>query len=361
MAGVQLTAAGLELRRGDRRVLAVDSLSVAPGEALGILGPNGAGKSTLLALLAGLEAPSAGQALIGGETATLLSARRRVSLLPQDAPMLAGTVTSNVERPLALRGVAGPERRRRALAALERVGMAALAKRSAATLSGGESRRVALARALVSEPDALLLDEPFNAVDEPTREALLAEVRAQVRDHGRTMVVVTQRRDEALRIASRLALLWEGRIAQEGHPQQVVNRPATPALARFLGKDNVLEGVIVDRDADGLISSVQGVRLHATAAHPMPPNGTRAWLVFGPESVELRAPGTVPIASPRNVMPARVVALSPRELGVEVHLDAGFPLVAAVTHAAVDELRLSPGAQVLAAVKATAIHVLPHS
>lgn len=358
MAGVGLEVEGLEVRRGSRVVLRVPSFAVVPGEALAILGPNGAGKSTLLSHLAGLECPTSGSTHIGGASATSLRARRRISLLPQDAPLLSGTVENNVARPLALRGVPGPDRCHRVAAMLERMGLSNLAARHATQLSGGEARRVALARALVTEPEALLLDEPFNGVDDPSRELLVADIQNSIRETERTLVLVTQRRDEALRLATRLAVVWDGEIRQSGPIEELLARPADPAIARFLGLENVLKGRVTAQDADGIVVDVRGVRLHVAFTAPTPLS-REVWIVFGPEQVVLRVLDDVSRSSPRNLIPAKIVSVVPREGRVEVSLDAGFPVVAVVTRAAVEELGLAPGVSVRAVLKATALHVIP--
>jgi len=358
MAGVGLSVEGVEVHRGDRIVLRVPAFAIAPGEALAILGPNGAGKSTLLSVLAGLRRPTTGSARIGESPATLLTARRKISLLPQDAPMLTGTVEDNVARPLALRGVARTERRRRANAVLERMSLGGLASRRSTQLSGGETRRAALARAVVTGPEALLLDEPFNGIDDPSRELLIADIRDSIRAEERTLVLVTQRRDEALRLATRLAVVWEGEIKQVGPIEHVLARPVDPAIARFLGLENVLKGRVTGQTPDGVVVDVGGVSLYAALEAPLPA-GANVWIVFAPEQVELRASDDASRSSPRNVLPAQVVSLVPREGRVEVELDARFPLLAVVTRAAVEELGLAPGVGVRAAVKATALHVVP--
>jgi len=361
--GVGLGLDGVAHTRAGRRVLAVAALAIAPGEAVAIVGPNGAGKSTLLAILAGVETPTRGAARIGELVATRLEARRRVALVPQDAPLLEGTAAANVERPLALRGIGARERRRRAGALLESMGLAELAHRHAKALSGGESRRVALARALVTDPAALLLDEPFNGVDDPARERLVAEIRAGARAAGRTLVLVTQRRDEALRLATRLIVVWQGVVRQDGPIEEVFARPADTDVARYLGLDNVLKGRVVGDDGDGVIVDLLGVALHVALPSQRPALGSEVWVVFSPEQVELRAPSAVAAGSPRNIVPARVASVAPREGRVEVALAAGFAgglaIVAAVTRSAVEELALRPGVEVQIVLKATALHVVP--
>lgn len=356
-AAVAFEARAVESRRDGRSVLRIPAFEIAAGEALAILGPNGAGKSTLLSLLAGLAAPDRGTVCIGGVPATGLAARRRVSLLPQDAPMLAGSVLANVARPLRLRKVGRDDARRRAAVMLERVGLSTFADRDARALSGGEARRVALARALVTEPDALLLDEPFSGMDDSSRERLLADVRSDLRESGRTLVMVTQSRDEAVRLGSRLAVLWQSEIRQAGAPEEVLARPATPEIARFVGAQNVLRATVVGATADGILADSHGIRFQAAVAEPFPALGSVVYLIFGPEHVEVRSSASTS-GSPRNVLRARVVSVAPREGRVEIALDAGVPIAAAVTRSAVEQLGLAAGLEVLAVIKATAIHVL---
>ncbi len=287
--------------------------------------------------------------------------------MPQDAPLLEGTAAANVERPLALRGIGARERRRRAGALLESMGLAELAHRHAKALSGGESRRVALARALVTDPAALLLDEPFNGVDDPARERLVAEIRAGARAAGRTLVLVTQRRDEALRLATRLIVIWQGVVRQDGPIEDVLARPADTDVARFLGLDNVLKGRVVGDDGDGVIVDLLGVALHVLALPSLRPAlGPDVWVVFSPEQVELRAPSAVAAGSPRNIVPARVARVLPRNKeGRESRSrwrrdsPAGSRSWPAVTRSAVEELALQPGVEVQIVLKATALHVVP--
>ncbi|HVO29549.1 MAG TPA: ABC transporter ATP-binding protein, partial [bacterium] len=331
---VALELNGVEVRRGGRAVVSVGSLAVGAGESLAIVGPNGAGKSTLLSVLAGLVRPDRGEATIGGAPARTLASRRRVALVPQDSPMLAGSVLHNVALPLALRGVPRHERDARARTILDAMGLGSLAPRDGRALSGGEARRVALARALAARPDALLLDEPFAGVDEPARDALLADIRAQVRESRTTLVLVTQVREEALRAGTRMAILVGGAVAQQGSPEELFSRPASPDVARFLGLENVLRGRVVSC-AEGVAEVEAGGRRLVGAASGALAAGADVWVIVSPDHVELRAEDGVLSTSVRNVLSARVVSLEPREGRVHVRLDAGVPLVAAVTRAAV--------------------------
>ncbi len=358
IGGAAFSLSGVEVWRDDRAVLRVPSLEIPEGDALALVGPNGAGKSTLLQVLAGLLVPAAGEVRVDSARASDLDARRKVALVPQDAPMLRGSVRHNVELPLKLRGVSRSLTRERAARALERAGVASLAERNASELSGGEARRVAIARALSTDPAALLLDEPFSGLDAPARDALVADLKSVLREHGRTLVLVTQVRDEALRLGSRFGVVWNGELRQVGKPEEVLSRPAAADVARFLGIGNVLHARVLSHEAGGLVAEIGALRVVAAPPAPLPAVGAEVWLVFGPEQVELRREPSE--TSARNAFRARIVEIEPREGRHEVRLDAsGVPLVSAVTRAAVERLRLVSGVEVEAVVKATAVHVVP--
>jgi ABC-type Fe3+/spermidine/putrescine transport system ATPase subunit len=249
-----LTAERVAHRRAGRDVLAVDELTVAQGERLAVLGPNGAGKTTLLRLLAAVEAPTSGRVLVDGDDPArlrgreLLALRRRTSYLPQQPALLTGTVRRNVELPLAWRKLGRAAQRDRAMAALDRLGVAHLAGRRAQMLSGGEAQRVALARALVTGPDVLLLDEPAAALDADARAGFLADVAHALADRRTTVVHVTHRAEEAMRLADRVAVLVDGRLRQVGTPADVLHAPVDATVARLAGYENV---VAVQVDGSG--------------------------------------------------------------------------------------------------------------
>jgi ABC-type sulfate/molybdate transport systems ATPase subunit len=250
-----LTVERVSHRRGGREVLAVDELTVAEGERLAVLGPNGAGKTTLLRLLAMVEPPTYGRVLVGSADPAALSPdarlalRRRMSYLPQQPAMLTGTVARNVELPLAWRRVERTRRRDQALAALRRLGIAHLAERSAQTLSGGEAQRLALARALVTFPTFLLLDEPAAGLDIDARAAFLADAERALADRTTSVVHVTHRVEDAARLADRVAVLVDGRIRQVAPADEVLRAPADATVARVIGYENVVPVDVTDSGA----------------------------------------------------------------------------------------------------------------
>jgi ABC-type nitrate/sulfonate/bicarbonate transport system ATPase subunit len=218
-------ARGVAVARAGVEVVRDVGLDLRAGEVVVLIGPNGAGKSTLLAAVGGLLAPARGTIERHGRVAAALQ-----------APALADrSARANVEAALQWWGVPRRERRERALAALHAIGARALADRPAGALSGGEARRVHLARALALQADALLLDEPFAGLDAPTRAELLYDAASALRDPRRATLVVVHDRAEAWALADRVLVMLDGRIAAEGAPRAVFAAPPTPDVARFVG------------------------------------------------------------------------------------------------------------------------------
>ena len=222
------------------------SLNIERGGLVALLGPSGCGKTTTLRMVAGLEQPDGGRILVGGRDVTRLPPyRRRMGVVFQSYALFPHlTVLSNVAFGLRMQGVRGGERRRRAVAALEMVGLGAHADKRPAQLSGGQQQRVAVARALAIEPDVLLLDEPLSALDAKLREELRIEMRALQRRVGATAVFVTHDQAEALAMSDFVAVMHDGVIAQLGTPEDVFERPATPFVAEFVGRSARLTGTV---------------------------------------------------------------------------------------------------------------------
>jgi tungstate transport system ATP-binding protein len=344
---------------GGRCILEVESVDVFGGEVLAVVGPNGAGKSTLLQVMALLQRPEQGQVLFDGQPAKpgSLGLRRRMAMAFQEPLLLEGTVGYNVRCGLAMRGLPRREQERRAAFWLERFGVGHLAGRSVRSLSGGEAQRVSLARALALDPEVLLLDEPFAALDAPTRSLLMDDLDAALAERGTATVFVTHDRGEALRLGDRVAVLMGGRIRQCGTPSEVFAAPVDAEVAAFVGVETIVPG-LVREVSDGLaLVDVCGRPVEAPAAGEP---GTGVLVCLRPEDVVLQAPVEgVAHSSARNRLPAVVRRALPAGPLVRVELDAGFPLVALVTRQSAGELALAPGAPVVASFKATAVHLIP--
>lgn len=227
----------LLVQRNGRDVLRIDSLDIQRGETLTVVGPNGAGKSTLLLALARLLKPSQGDILYDGKPLNEwdeLEYRRRISFVFQSPLLMDMTVEQNVALGLKFRGTSKEETHERVGKWMKQLGVDALSKRRAGQLSGGEAQRVSLARAFVLEPELLLLDEPFAALDPPTHARLLDDLSALLKEDHRTAVFVTHNLREATKLSQRMAVIVGGMLRQVGTPKQIKSKPADETVAAFL-------------------------------------------------------------------------------------------------------------------------------
>ncbi|MGZ9812258.1 ABC transporter ATP-binding protein [Pseudoroseicyclus sp. H15] len=220
------------------------SLSAEPGRLTALLGPSGSGKSTALRIAAGLLAPEAGTVRIGERDITRLPPERRGTVMVFQSPHLFPkmSVAENIGFGLRMGRRPVAEIRRRVEDMMARTGLTGLGARRPAELSGGQAQRAALARALVLQPQVLLLDEPLSSLDASLRSGMRELIRELQRETGTTMLLVTHDQEEAASLADHLALMLDGRIAQEGPAPQLYARPASEAVARFFGGETFLPG-----------------------------------------------------------------------------------------------------------------------
>jgi iron(III) transport system ATP-binding protein len=262
-----LSVEGLHKGYGQRAVLEGVDLEVPAGSLTAVLGLSGCGKTTLLRVIAGFERAERGRITLAGRTLDdggtyLAPERRSIGYVPQEGALFPHlTVAANVGFALSR-----SERRGSAVQELlEMVGIAHLAKRMPAQLSGGEQQRVALARALVRRPQALLLDEPFSSLDASLRARVRDEVHELLRAQGVTTVLVTHDQEEALSLADSVAVLRDGRIVQQAPPTELYEQPADAPLASFLGAVNLLDASFQGFTARTPLGSLQ---LRADAPAP---------------------------------------------------------------------------------------------
>jgi iron(III) transport system ATP-binding protein len=288
----QLAVTGLHKAFGAHPVLTGLDLEVPAGTFTAILGPSGSGKTTLLRLLAGFEQPDDGTITIGdrlvdGPGTHLPPERRKIGYVPQEGALFPHlSVASNVGFGLPARERHGP----RATELLDAVGLTGMGGRYPHQLSGGQQQRVALARALAIRPEVVLLDEPFASLDAHMRASVRADVQRICQAAGTTAILVTHDQDEALSMADRIAVLRDGRIVQYAAPQDLYSRPADPALARFVGDANLLDGYLAAGPDGTAVDTILG-RLPLEPACAVPAGSGRVTVLIRPEQLELVAAG----------------------------------------------------------------------
>lgn len=334
------------------------------GDTLAIFGPSGSGKTTVLRAIAGLYAPAEASVLAGGRTWSDTSQgvwvpphRRHVGFVFQDYALFPHlTALGNVEAALTDRPRA--ERRSRALACLAQVHLAGKDARRPHELSGGERQRVALARALAREPEVLLLDEPFSAVDRGVRRHLQDEVAALRETLGVPMVLVTHDLDDVVRLATHVLLLERGRCVALDSVSALMRRPDLPGLVDAAGPGTVFDAVVHrQHPARGVVElAFEGGTLVATGSAPER-SLVRARI---PARDVILATSLPDGLSVQNVLPGAVRAVSLRDdhdsAMVEVAV-GGLVVAAEVTRDAVQRLGLAPGRPVFALVKAVSVDV----
>jgi tungstate transport system ATP-binding protein len=227
----------LLIQRNGRDVLTINSLEIQRGETLAIVGPNGAGKSTLLLALARLIKPARGQITFNGSLISQmndLEYRRKISFVFQDPLLMDMTVEKNISLGLKFRGADREETRAWVGKWSKVMGVDSLLGRRASQISGGEAQRVSLARAFILDPELLLMDEPFSAVDPPTRVQLLKDLSTLLSQDHRTTIFVTHNLKEAAQIGDRVAVVIGGELKQVGTPKQIKEKPADKSVKEFL-------------------------------------------------------------------------------------------------------------------------------
>ncbi len=304
MRDLQAGAAGSDISQSGSRV-AVESLSKAyagvrvvdgvsftlePGQLLTLLGPSGSGKTTTMRMVAGLEEPTEGRIVVGGEDITRKAAHRRnIGMVFQQYALFPHlTVFQNVAYPLDMRRIPRAKARDMVAEALRLVRMSDFEARYPRQLSGGQQQRVALARAIVFRPPVLLMDEPMGALDKRLRELMQIEIRQLQQALGITTISVTHDQVEALVMSDLVAVMDGGRLQQIGAPADLYRRPANRFVADFIGESNILAGTVAGAGPDSvLFRSVHGLETlgRATGTGSAPANGEPAHIVIRPEAV----------------------------------------------------------------------------
>ncbi|HUT38149.1 MAG TPA: ABC transporter ATP-binding protein [Methanoregula sp.] len=355
---------GLSRRAGGKTILESVNLEIHRGEIFTFIGPSGSGKTTLLRLIDLLDMPTTGTIIFDGtDTAASnpvrLSIRRRMAMVFQKPAVLNTTVAGNVAFGLKFRGIEKSEIDSRVPEALDIVGLLHLADRKAITLSGGEMQRVAIARALVTRPEVLLLDEPTANLDPVNTELIENLILAIHRTFHTTIILSTHDMIQGQRLADRIGVIIDGRMVQIGSTNDIFYQPVCKDIARLVGIDTNLKGVVKSNDRGHAEIEIGGSIFEAITSTPA---DQQVALYIRPEEVTLKLPDSGSCkTSARNQLSGTITRMVQFGPFIRVTVDCGSPLTALITRRSCGELGLTIGTVVTAAVKATAIHVIPDS
>jgi molybdate transport system ATP-binding protein len=331
-----------------------------------LFGPSGSGKTTMLRCLVGLEQPDRGTIRFGHDCwfdseagIALPPQKRQIGLMFQDYALFPiYTVADNIAYGLSHFNAGA--RAQRVAEILDLFDLTELQHRRPAQLSGGQQQRVALARAVARRPRLLLLDEPLSALDAPIRLKLRGELQRLLKRLAIPSIVVTHDWDEALTLGDQMAVIHAGTILQMGTPQEVFTRPANTAVARIVGVETIVQGKVL-HIKDGLATTdVGGVALHALSDdETVAETSTDVFVCIRAEDVILEPIGSG-ATSARNRLTGTILSVTSIGALVRAEIDCGFVLAAIVTRSASEDLHLTPGGRVVAAIKAGAVHLVPH-
>ena len=317
-----------------------------------LFGPSGAGKTTVLRCIAGLESLNGGRIVLDGYDWTRVPPQQRPFGYVFQEYALFPQMDAEANIAYGLRRVDSFERKNRIDRVSSMLQIQDVLKRRPAELSGGQQQRVALARALVREPKLLLFDEPFSALDAAARDHVRSEVARVLRNLKIPTIVVTHDWIDALAMGDRMIVMSQGRILQEGAPDEVLTKPQHREVASVVGVETVVAGRVKSRANGVVVLQVGSAELSAADAE-----GAEFHVCIRGEDITLEK-GRAEQSSARNHLKGIVRDISPSGILMKVVVDVGFNLVALVTRQAVEDLLLTPGAAVFAVFKASAVHLI---
>lgn len=330
------------------------SFSVHKGEYFILLGMSGAGKSMLLEMIAGLTNPDSGEILLYGKNIESSKPNKReVGMVFQDHAIFPHlTVAGNIGYALKQQSLSQAAKQKQIQSIADRIHIGHLLNRHTSTLSGGELQRVAIARTLVQKPEILLLDEPLASIDTKLKAELRSLLR-QLNREGQTIVHVTHDFDEAVSLASRIAIIHNGRIIQTGTPDEVFGNPRSEFVAHFVGIRNFFKAGITETETGCQAEPVKGLRIISTQKSA----SGEGYVMIRSEDVTLSVENYE--SSARNNFTGKIIEVSGSRNSADVIVDIGVPVHVSISKESVRNLALSEGKSVWVHFKASAVSMIP--
>lgn len=342
-----------------RKIVALDHLAIKKGEMIGLIGPNGAGKSSLIKLMALLETPTAGKIFFKGKpiTGQPLSVKRQMATVFQEPLLLSGTVYENIALGLKIRKISRGVIRQKVMEWLQQLKIEHLADQNVYTLSGGEAQRVSLARAMIMEPKILFLDEPFSALDLPSRAALLQDFSEIIRNMGVATVFVTHHVSEIPLMSSRVCVLSNGQMIQDDKPETVLTYPNHHIVARLVGIDNALQAnVIAAAKGSGVISLENDLKLTVSAKYPVHKGDTVTAFIRPDDISIIKEKNYVPETD--NILQTKINKIIPMDTQFKIFCNTEPNLVLLVSRGVFLDARLEVGKIINISIPRDKIHLV---
>lgn len=346
---VILSLNNIKWRVKGKTILDVSEFHIKRGEVISLIGPNGAGKSSLMKIMCLLERPDSGGILFEGRpvSGSPLELRRKMAMVFQEPLLLSGTVYGNVSSGLRFRGIKGTKLDERVGYWLESFKISHLSGRNCRNLSGGEAQRVSLARALAAEPEILYLDEPFAALDQPTRQALVEDMGDIIKSMGISAVFVTHNAEELSVFTDRICVMDKGSIIQEGKPEDVFEKPANEVTAGLVGVENVIYGIAGDKPDTILVADT-----YIDADLNGAGSGTHVKLFIRPENV-LYGDG-----ASKNCFIGKVEKVTSLSSQYRLIVNCGFNLIVLLSKGLFEYERIKPGSEIKLCIPPERIHIV---
>lgn len=357
--GSILTAKNVIVSKRNNILIQIRDFSIQEGSFVTVIGENGAGKTTLLLALSSLIPLSSGEIYFKegkiGEVFTYSEYRKKISIVFQENLLLNDTVFNNVAIGLKFREVAKTEIISKVNGILNTLKINHLKERKVNTLSGGEAKRVSIARALAVEPEILFLDEPFASLDAVSKEGIIVDLAHIIKEKKITTIMSTHDKYEALRLSDHIIALEWGRIVQKGTKEEIIHSPKSSFVASFMGVENVLEGIVVEKRDGGFIADIGNQHLEGIGDYEV---GSRVILCIRPENVFLSKSIDHIKSSVRNFFHGTVAEINNYGHYYRVTVNCGFNIISYITKTSFSEMQIQNGDEVSAGFKATAVHTI---
>ncbi|MCX7770082.1 MAG: ABC transporter ATP-binding protein [Proteobacteria bacterium] len=354
-----LRVQNLYVKKSSKIIIDIPDLSLSEGTITSIIGENGAGKTTLILTLAGLLRPTNGeiyfyQKKIGTEL-SLKKYRQNIAIVFQENMLINDTVYENIALGLKFRKMNKLIIKEKVKKMLEIFKISHLRDRKAHTLSGGEAKRVSIARALVLEPDILFLDEPFTSLDSISKEEIISDMIEILRKKKVTTILSTHDKFEAFRLSDLIIVMESGKIIQKGNKEDIIKHPANSFVASFIGAENILEGIVIAKKDGGFIAKVHDKLLECVGSYEI---GDKVLLCIRPENIFISKHTLAEEISTRNLFEGKIKEIINFGHFYRITIDTGFNLIAYITKTSIDKLSLKIGDDVITGFKATSIHTI---